>query len=103
CTHYILNPSFSFTFFFLTAPATPEIYTLSLHDALPIYLRHGGEIGAGLHSRHARCSEQSRRKAVTQSHGATAGQSATLAGPPAIHTTGRPRRPGPFSPRRGVP
>src|SRR5262249_61672711 len=23
-------------FFFLNAPATPEIYTLSLHDALPI-------------------------------------------------------------------
>src|SRR5437016_537750 len=48
-------------------------------------LRHGGEIRAGLHCRNARCSEQSRRKAVTQSHGATAGQSATLAGPPAIH------------------
>src|SRR5438309_8867444 len=25
------------TFFFFNAPATPEIYTLSLHDALPIY------------------------------------------------------------------
>src|SRR5438309_8760477 len=24
-------------FFFFNAPATPEIYTLSLHDALPIY------------------------------------------------------------------
>src|SRR5207244_11823948 len=24
-------------FFFFTTPATPEIYTLSLHDALPIY------------------------------------------------------------------
>src|SRR5207248_9705166 len=24
--------------FFLNTPATPEIYTLSLHDALPIYL-----------------------------------------------------------------
>jgi len=46
-------------------------------------LRHGGEIRAGLHCRHARCSEQSRRNAVTQSHGATAGPSATLAGPPA--------------------
>src|SRR5206468_12826559 len=25
-------------FFFFTATATPEIYTLSLHDALPIYV-----------------------------------------------------------------
>src|SRR5438445_8989867 len=26
-----------FPFFFFTAPATPQIYTLSLHDALPIF------------------------------------------------------------------
>jgi len=31
--------------FFFNAPATPEIYTLSLHDALPIYLE--GVIDAG--------------------------------------------------------
>src|SRR4051794_41824595 len=30
-----LAPSFLF-FFFFNDPATPEIYTLSLHDALPI-------------------------------------------------------------------
>src|SRR5699024_9390406 len=30
-----LSPSFAF--FFLHAPASTEIYTLSLHDALPIY------------------------------------------------------------------
>src|SRR5256885_10866125 len=30
-------PSFSF-FFFFNDPATTEIYTLPLHDALPIYL-----------------------------------------------------------------
>src|SRR5438046_8635447 len=41
--------------FFVTAPATPEIYPLSLHDALPIFLERGGvqdEPGAlagGLH------------------------------------------------------
>src|SRR5438132_7748656 len=29
--------SLSFSFFFFNDPATPEIYTLSLHDALPIY------------------------------------------------------------------
>src|SRR5690348_18025438 len=27
------------TFLFFKHPATPEIYTLSLHDALPIYVR----------------------------------------------------------------
>src|SRR5436190_23785925 len=31
-------PSFSLFFFFFNAPPTTEIYTLSLHDALPIYL-----------------------------------------------------------------
>src|SRR5207253_10947411 len=32
--HYLL---FTSLFFFFTDPATTEIYTLSLHDALPIY------------------------------------------------------------------
>src|SRR5689334_25199047 len=31
--------SFSFFFFFFNDTATTEIYTLSLHDALPIYCR----------------------------------------------------------------
>ena len=30
--------SFSFSFFFFNETATTEIYTLSLHDALPIYV-----------------------------------------------------------------
>src|SRR5437867_11622412 len=30
------------TFFFFTIPATTEIYTLSLHDALPIYIAGAG-------------------------------------------------------------
>src|SRR5438477_9756207 len=30
-------------FFFFNDPPTTEIYTLSLHDALPISLRHGRE------------------------------------------------------------
>src|SRR5437899_12327420 len=35
---FTLCPStFSFLFFFFNDPATTEIYTLSLHDALPIY------------------------------------------------------------------
>src|SRR2546425_1253952 len=44
-------------FFFFNDTATTEIYTLSLHDALPIYLpvlerrglRHGGRGGAAPH------------------------------------------------------
>src|SRR5262249_61840272 len=36
----ILSPPF---FFFFNDPATTEIYTLSLHDALPIYLTRGSE------------------------------------------------------------
>src|SRR5438874_13307593 len=35
------------TLFFFNAPATPEIYTLSLHDALPIY-RHCRSSGSGV-------------------------------------------------------
>src|SRR5438094_8002374 len=33
----MLDHIFSFLFFFFNDPATTEIYTLSLHDALPIY------------------------------------------------------------------
>src|SRR5690242_21812820 len=33
-----------FYFFFSTDPATTEIYTLSLHDALPIYNGHSCDI-----------------------------------------------------------
>src|SRR5438874_11135440 len=42
-TPYLLFPifllHFLFLFFFFNDPATPEIYTLSLHDALPIARR----------------------------------------------------------------
>src|SRR2546429_5637070 len=34
--------AFHFTFFFFNDTATTEIYTLSLHDALPIYRRQDG-------------------------------------------------------------
>src|SRR5256885_8700637 len=40
-TEYILY----FSFFFFNDTATTEIYTLSLHDALPISLAEGGEVG----------------------------------------------------------
>src|SRR2546430_12547496 len=50
----------SVVFFFFNDTATTEIYTLSLHDALPIYPRHElareGYVGLGkyLHARAAR-------------------------------------------------
>src|SRR5437870_6286221 len=34
---YCTTISYHFSFFFFNDPATTEIYTLSLHDALPIY------------------------------------------------------------------
>src|SRR5690349_23686125 len=50
--------------FFLSAPATTELYTLSLHDALPICRRRGGRArpgGAG--GRPApRCARRPRRR-----------------------------------------
>src|SRR5437868_8134327 len=36
---YLVRHFFSFVFFFFNATATTEIYTLSLHDALPISIR----------------------------------------------------------------
>src|SRR5690348_18404765 len=36
--------------FFFNDTATTEIYTLSLHDALPIYLDHVAEHSADLHA-----------------------------------------------------
>src|SRR2546429_9378735 len=35
---YYISPTAIFAFFFFNDTATTEIYTLSLHDALPIYL-----------------------------------------------------------------
>src|SRR2546428_13026409 len=50
-----------FSFFFFNDTATTEIYTLSLHDALPIYFA-----GLALRFRHApRCREQSVHVLVT--------------------------------------
>src|SRR5207249_8354955 len=47
CICYIFCVCRSYIFFFFTAPSTTEIYTLSLHDALPIsVLLDLGERGA---------------------------------------------------------
>src|SRR2546422_11027217 len=40
--------SLFFIFFFFNDTATTEIYTLSLHDALPIYALGGDFVGEGL-------------------------------------------------------
>src|SRR5204863_9130097 len=57
-THYILLPLiyrltffFLFFFFFFNDTAPTEIYTLSLHDALPIYSIHGP--GSVCHQAHS--------------------------------------------------
>src|SRR5690348_18167414 len=52
-------------FFFFNDPATTEIYTLSLHDALPILARAGG-------CRRARCGRRGR--AVGRAAGGVAGR-----------------------------
>src|SRR2546430_8917331 len=58
------NPSCSF--FFFNDTATTEIYTLSLHDALPISLQHGEEpavhrVEGGLERRTVRPSGERQR------------------------------------------
>src|SRR5258705_4817923 len=41
---FVDTTMYSFSrFFFFNDTATTEIYTLSLHDALPILIRHGGK------------------------------------------------------------
>src|SRR5699024_12536757 len=54
-------PSFS-----LTAPPPPDIYTLSLHDALPIYPPHspGGVRNPVLHCGHLLCKDRGERQKV---------------------------------------
>src|SRR5688572_33298043 len=53
CLHYIFNTVyyihifFNFFFFFFNDTATTEIYTLSLHDALPIFLSWPDSGGKG--------------------------------------------------------
>src|SRR5690554_7793170 len=56
---------FSFSFFFFNATATTEIYTLSLHDALPIYPKYTHQapfvnppifpLSARYHTKNLRC------------------------------------------------
>src|SRR5215216_8118748 len=56
-----------FFFFFFNDTATTEIYTLSLHDALPIYLIDGRAIAEQLHA------ETAQRVAALKSRGVQPG------------------------------
>src|SRR5215468_11889644 len=53
---------FSFFFFFFNDTATTEIYTLSLHDALPIY------VGGDVHRRRGHAQRQHRRQRRSEEH-----------------------------------
>src|SRR5689334_25244470 len=88
--------------FFFTATATTEIYTLSLHDALPIFLRaqcsgRAVDVGSGVETapaaprRDHRPTDLRHWVAAHRNHGAT---------PP---DDGRPATPGPRAVARGVP
>src|SRR2546423_9382776 len=52
------TPHSSFVFFFFNDTATTEIYTLSLHDALPIYARARARRGAGRRGAQRRSARQ---------------------------------------------
>src|SRR5947209_15155069 len=51
CRMPSLPCAFSMFFFFFNDTATTEIYTLSLHDALPIYLAHVEDDGEAARAR----------------------------------------------------
>src|SRR3712207_7404899 len=53
-------------FFFFNDPATTEIYTLSLHDALPIYHRAAGEVEERLLERAQRVDVEVVRRLVEE-------------------------------------
>src|SRR5262245_64400721 len=71
-SYLALCSSYSFLFY---ATATPEIYTLSLHDALPIFRRRGGDLhadgardGAAARRLHPAGAEQQPRPERSEEH-----------------------------------
>src|SRR5690349_22682071 len=54
--------SFTRLLFFFNDPATTEIYTLSLHDALPICVARGAEGGCGRSTRDGAPGEDGRER-----------------------------------------
>src|SRR5215217_9388891 len=61
---YLLFPLFFLAFFFFNDTATTEIYTLSLHDALPTFRSSSGSTGR-TRRRVAPCSRKRRRRTCT--------------------------------------
>src|SRR6266508_6811238 len=59
-----------FIFFFFNDTATTEIYTLSLHDALPIYRhhRHGNDLQGLHHHQRGRRSEEHTSELQSRGH-----------------------------------
>src|SRR5258705_8347279 len=51
-----------FCFFFFNDTATTEIYTLSLHDALPIYRKAAAQLGPGFAASYRRRSLQAHQR-----------------------------------------
>src|SRR5688572_31286216 len=49
CAGFVVESARSYVFFFINDTATTEIYTLSLHDALPIFVVQHGERLEGRH------------------------------------------------------
>src|SRR5947207_15676750 len=65
----------TFSIFFFTYPTSPELYTLSLHDALPIFAGAARERGApqgdgdrGAVQRAARCTADRKSTRLNSSH-----------------------------------
>src|SRR5256885_16556476 len=90
-SYYRTSPRFYFFFFFFNDTATTEIYTLSLHDALPIS-RHAGHHAPGDRpdGRHLRGGQGRHRGTVPQ-------PAALWRAPRHRHPRGR--RPQPRAPR----
>src|SRR5207249_8373498 len=64
CPHRLASPLLS-PFFLFNAPSPTEIYTLSLHDALPIYHPPGRDRAAGRgrgYYHHGRAADDTQRK-----------------------------------------
>src|SRR5205809_7305096 len=64
---YGLSSQYMCLFLFFTDPAPTEIYTLSLHDALPISMGSGWLAAAASAFRAAACFQATRLPAVTRS------------------------------------
>src|SRR3712207_7885636 len=79
-------------FFFFNDTATTEIYTLSLHDALPIFHRLGDD-GAVVRARPAGCADPRGREQGGLAHEP---QHATLGRAKACHAQPRPDLPVPL-------